>query len=114
MGRIKGLQRGYAVSYCKTVKDCIALACTDGSVPISYTLFIKHSAQPTKLQSQSRTVCRGRTFSFLLSIEDLLATSASAFPKRHTDRSPSPRGYQKFVGGFVVVDPLSVVLILTL
>jgi len=37
MGRIKRLQRGYAVSYCKKVKDCTALACTDGSVPISYT-----------------------------------------------------------------------------
>ena len=65
MGRIKGLHRGYAVSYCKTVKDCIALAYTDGSVPISYTLFIKHSAQPTKLQRQSRTVCRDRTFSLI-------------------------------------------------
>ena len=59
MGRIKRLQRGYAVSDCKKVKDCTALACTDGSVPISYTLFIKHSAQPTKLQRQSSTVCRG-------------------------------------------------------
>ena len=43
MGKIKGLQRGYAASYCKNVKDCIALACTDGSIPISYTLFIKLS-----------------------------------------------------------------------
>ena len=31
MGKIKRLQRGYAVSYCKTVKDCIALADTDVS-----------------------------------------------------------------------------------
>jgi hypothetical protein len=62
MGRIKGLHRGYAVSYCKTVKDCIALACTDGSIPISYTLFITRFAQPTTHQRQSSTVCRGRTF----------------------------------------------------
>jgi len=65
MGKIKRLQRGYAVSYCKKVKDCTALACTDGNVPISYTLFIKHSAQPTKHQQQSSTVCRDRTFSLL-------------------------------------------------
>jgi hypothetical protein len=36
------------------------------------------------------------------------------FLKCYMDRSPLPRGYQKFVGGFVVVDPLSVVQILTL
>ena len=54
MGRIKRLQRGYGVSYCKNVKDCIALACTDSSAPISYTLFIEHSAQPTKRQRQAR------------------------------------------------------------
>ena len=63
MGKIKGLQRGYAVSYCKNVKDCIALAYTDTFLPISYTFFIKHSAQPTTHQRQSSTVCRGRTFS---------------------------------------------------
>ena len=44
MGKIKGLKRGYAVSYCKKVKDRTAIACTDGSVPISYTFFIKHPA----------------------------------------------------------------------
>ena len=54
MGKIKGLQRGYAVSYCKNVKDCIALAYTDTFLPISYTFFIKRSAQPTKHQRQSR------------------------------------------------------------
>ena len=63
MGRIKRLQRGYAVSYCKKVKYSTALACTDGSVPISYTLFIKQPAQPTKHQKQSRTVCESRAFS---------------------------------------------------
>ena len=43
MGKIKGLQRGYAVSYCKQVKYSTALACTDGCVPICYALlaFIK-------------------------------------------------------------------------
>jgi len=59
MGKIKGLRRGYAVSYCKNVKGYSAIACTDGSVPISYTLFFRHSAQLTKHQRQSSTVCRG-------------------------------------------------------
>ena len=59
MGRIKRLQRGYAVSYCKKVKYSTALACTERSIPISYTLFTRHSAQPTKHQRQSSTVCRG-------------------------------------------------------
>ena len=43
MGKIKGLQRGYAVSYCKTVKDCIALAYTDTCLPICYALFFIES-----------------------------------------------------------------------
>ena len=62
MGRIKGLQRGYVVSHCKNVKGYSALACTERSIPISYTLFTRHSAQPTKHQRQSRTVCRDGTF----------------------------------------------------
>ena len=49
----------------KNVKDCTALACADGCVPISYTLFIKHSEQPPRFQKQSNTICRCRTFSYL-------------------------------------------------
>ena len=64
MGRIKGLQRGYVVSHCKNVKGYSALACTERSIPISYTLFTRHPAQPTTLQRQSHTVCKGRPFSF--------------------------------------------------
>ena len=83
MGKIKGLKRGYAVSYCRNFTDCTAIACTDGSVPISYTFFIKHPAQPTKHQRQSSTVCRGRTFSLCLN-DKLYRVLSSASSYRAT------------------------------